>query len=120
MAEAVKHIFRGNIFMVDFGKGEGQSVCKGLHPCVVVSNNTGNHYSSVVSVCLISTTRKRKKYPVHIDLLPNTLNKLKNPSTVMTEQIRTVGKDALLFKTGHLTDEEIHKVDQALRISLNL
>ena len=117
---APKYVFRGELYMVDFGEGEGMNVHQGRRPVVVISNDVGNRYSNIVNVCLLTTKEMKKQYPNHLKLTPNALNKLKQPSTVMTEQIRTIGKERLWFKIGKLTDEEIHQLNQTIHLTLGL
>ena len=109
--ETPKYIFRGEIYMVDFREGEGESVHYGKRPCLVISNDIGNRYSSIVNVCLLTTKVMKRDYPTHLKLEPNAMNKLRQESIAMFEQVRTIGKEKLGFKIGKLTDEEIHKMD---------
>ena len=117
-----KYIFRGEIYMVDLTDQniDGKSVHCGRRPCIIISNDVGNRYSSCVNVCLLTTKKMEKKYPTHLVLEPNELNKSKLTSVAMTEQIRTLGKEKLMFKIGKLTDEEIHKLNETIMFSLDL
>lgn len=117
---APKYVFRGEIYMVDFNEGEGSSVHYGKRPCLVLSNDVGNRYSSIINVCLLTTKNMKRKYPTHVLLTPNEMNKLRQASTVMCEQLRTVGKEKLQFKIGMLTQDEIHSVDEAIQVTLGL
>lgn len=119
MASLIQHIFRGQLYMVDLGEGEGMSVQRGRRPCVVVSNNIGNRFSSIINVCVL-TTSNRKDYPMHVKLTPNEMNKLKESSTIMAEQIRTVPKERLMFKIGALTPKELDQLDRAMRLNYGL
>lgn len=118
--EVPKYVFRGEIYMVDFGEGEGESVHQGRRPCVIISNDVGNRYSNIVNVCLLTTKIMKKQYPTHLKLTPNELNKLKLPSTLMAEQVRTIGRERLWFKIGKLTDEEIHKMDEVIQVTFGI
>lgn len=118
--ETPKYIFRGEIYMVDFREGEGESVHYGKRPCLVISNDIGNRYSSIVNVCLLTTKVMKRDYPTHLKLEPNAMNKLRQESIAMFEQVRTIGKEKLGFKIGKLTDEEIHKMDEVLKITFGI
>ncbi len=117
-----KYIFRGEIYMVDLGLAstDGASVHGGKRPCVVISNDVGNRYSPIVNCCLLSSKVMKKQYPTHFTLQPNPLNKLRQPSVLMAEQLRTVGKEKLLFKIGKLTPEELTSLTGALRIAMDI
>ena len=118
--DAPKYVFRGEIYMVDFKEGEGGSVHQGSRPAVIISNDVGNRYSSIVNCCLLTSKVMKKNYPTHLKLTPNPMNKLKIDSVVMGEQIRTVGRETLKFKIGKLTDKEIQQLDEIVRITLGL
>lgn len=50
---------RGEIYMTDLGEYK-TSVEAGTRPCVIVSNNVGNHYSPFVLVCPLTGVDKRQ------------------------------------------------------------
>ena len=119
--EAPKYIFRGEIYMVDFGDlGEGRSVHQGSRPAVIISNDVANRYSPILNCCLLTSKIMKKDYPTHLKLTPNPMNKLKMDSVVMAEQVRTIGRETLKFKIGKLTDEEIRALDDVVRVALGL
>lgn len=116
------YLFRGEIWNVDFGDEtkEGQNVYYGRRPAVIISNNVGNRYSNVVTVCLLSSKQMKREYPTHLKLEPNEMNKLRVPSTIMAEQVRTIGKERLQFKVGKLTVKEEQQLNEVLKISFHL
>lgn len=123
IASPPKFVFRGEIYLVDFsenGSEYGESVQCGKRPCVILSNDVGNRYSRVVNCCVLSTKQMKKDYPTHLRLEPNEMNKLKQTSIAMVEQLRTVGKEKLKFKIGKLTEEEIHKLNEVIAVTLGL
>ena len=114
-------IYRGDLVIVKFEDGQGKRTHQGGNrPAVVVSNNSGNRHSEIVTLCLLSSQIHKKHYPVHLLLEPNETNRLKESSIIMTEQIRTVGKECIRFKIGKLTENETHSLNQVLKISLGL
>ena len=50
---------RGEIYMTDLGEYK-TSVEAGTRPCVIVSNNVGNHYSPFVLVCPLTGVDKKQ------------------------------------------------------------
>ena len=85
---------------------------------VVLQNDVGNFYSPTLIVATL-TSKAAKKYtqPTHC-LLVNEF--LSVPSIVQAEQIFTVDKSRVLKFLGHLTPEEMSRVDDAVRASLAL
>ena len=108
---------RGDIFFTRFDNAIG-SEQSGNRPAVVLQNDVGNFYSPTLIVATL-TSKAAKKYtqPTHC-LLVNEF--LSVPSIVQAEQIFTVDKSRVLKYLGHLTPEEMSRVDDAVRASLAL
>ena len=108
---------RGDIFFTRFDNATG-SEQSGNRPAVVLQNDVGNFYSPTLIVATL-TSKAAKKYtqPTHC-LLVNEF--LSVPSIVQAEQIFTVDKSRVLKFLGHLTPEEMSRVDDAVRASLAL
>ena len=108
---------RGDIFFTRFDNATG-SEQSGNRPAVVLQNDVGNFYSPTLIVATL-TSKAAKKYtqPTHC-LLVNEF--LSVPSIVQAEQIFTVDKSRVLKYLGHLTPEEMSRVDDAVRASLAL
>ena len=103
---------RGDIFFTRFDNAIG-SEQSGNRPAVVLQNDVGNFYSPTLIVATL-TSKATKKYtqPTHC-LLVNEF--LSVPSIVQAEQIFTVDKSRVLKFLGHLTPEEMSRVDDAVR-----
>ena len=108
---------RGDIFFTRFDNAIG-SEQSGNRPAVVLQNDVGNFYSPTLIVATL-TSKAAKKYtqPTHC-LLVNEF--LSVPSIVQAEQIFTVDKSRVLKFLGHLTPEEMDRVDDAVRARLAL
>lgn len=102
--------------MVDFNPGRG-SEQKGFRPAVIIQNDVGNQYGATTIVAAITTTIKI--YPVTV-FLKAPAGGLKNDSMVNFAQILAISKDRLRKKIGTLNKDLIKKVNQALRVSLDL
>ena len=108
---------RGDIFFTRFDNAIG-SEQSGNRPAVVLQNDVGNFYSPTLIVATL-TSKAAKKYtqPTHCLLVNDFLSV---PSIVQAEQIFTVDKSRVLKYLGHLTPEEMSRVDDAVRASLAL
>ena len=108
---------RGDIFFTRFDNATG-SEQSGNRPAVVLQNDVGNFYSPTLIVATL-TSKAAKKYtqPTHCMLVNDFLSV---PSIVQAEQIFTIDKSRVLKFLGHLTPEEMRRVDDAVRISLAL
>ena len=61
----------------------------------------------------------KAKLPTHIEICTNDYNIMKN-SVILLEQIRTIDKKRLREYVCHIDQERMKKIDQAIRISLDL
>ena len=101
--------------MADLGSVIG-SEQKGIRPVIVIQNDIGNKRSGTVIVASI-TSRNKKTLPTHIVMKANCLRK---HSTALLEQIRTIDKQRLRSRVGHASETDMMKIDDALRISLDI
>ncbi len=79
----------------------------------------GNRYSPTVIVSAITSQINKAKLPTHVEISSEEYG-LNKDSVVLLEQVRTLDKRRLKEKIGHMTDEDMIKVDVALKISLDL
>ena len=104
---------RGDIFFTHFGASTGSE-----QHGVILQNDVGNYHSPTLIVAtMTSKAEKKVNQPTHC-LLENA--GLNMPSVVQAEQIFTIDKSRALKYLGHLTPEEMRRVDDAVRISLAL
>ena len=115
------YIRRGDIYYVNLGSGSARqgSIQHGIRPCVVCGNNLQNKYSEVIMISPITSSRKKKPIPTHLELKAEECN-LKVDSTVLFEQIITIQKSQLLGKVASLSDDIMEKVNDKLKISFGL
>ena len=106
---------RGDIFFTHFGASTG-SEQHGDRPAVILQNDVGNYHSPTLIVAtMTSKAEKKVNQPTHCLLVNDFLSV---PSIVQAEQIFTVDKSRVLKYLGHLTPEEMSRVDNAVRASL--
>ena len=107
---------RGDIYFVRLDSSTG-SEQNGTRPAVILQNDVGNtHSPTLIVATLTSKTEKKAAQPTHCLVEPEKLE----PSIVQAEQIFTIDKSRALKYLGHLTPEEMRRVDDAVRISLAL
>ena len=109
---------RGDIFYGDLSPVVG-SEQGGLRPVLIVQNDIGNKYSPTVIVAAITSQINKAKLPTHIEISAEDYG-LPKDSVVLLEQIRTIDKKRLKEKLGHMNDEIIPKINEALSISVGL
>ena len=107
---------RGDIYFVRLDNRTG-SEQSGTRPAVILQNDVGNSCSPTLIVAtLTSKTEKKAKQPTHCLVEPEGLE----PSIVQAAQIFTIDKSRVKRFVGHLTPEEMGRVDDAVKISLAL
>ena len=91
----------------------------GIRPVLVIQNDVGNRHSPTVIVLAITGQINKARLPTHVPV-PAEGNGLMKDSVILAEQIRTLDKRRLREKLGHLDDETMRLVNDALGISFGL
>ncbi len=109
---------RGDVFWVNLDPTIGSEIRK-KRPAVVLSNDAANkRYYQVTVVPL--TSQKTDLVEPFQTLIHAEESGLTKDSKALAEQIRTVSKLRLGSRAGHLSKETIDKVEEALKIHLDL
>ena len=111
-------IRRGDIYYADLSPVIG-SEQGGLRPVLIVQNDVGNRYSPTVIAAAITSKLGKTRLPTHIDVYANKVG-LQRDSVILLEQIRTLDKKRLKEKLGHLDNDLMHAVDNAISVSFGL
>ena len=116
----VIEISRGDLVFVELPENENSSVQGKSRICIVISNNRANLHSPVISIVPLTSKMSKRPLPTHVLLEVNDTNKLRCNSVALAEQITTVDRKNIKFKTGKLTDEELEQVEWAVMVQLGL
>ena len=111
-------IKRGDIFYVNLDPTKGSEQA-GIRPVLVIQNDVGNEYAPTVIIAPLTTKSFAKRYPTNVNLSKDTAG-LREDSTVLLSQIRTIDKSRLERKLGHLSSATMQEVDEAIKVSLGL
>ncbi|MBM3135458.1 MAG: type II toxin-antitoxin system PemK/MazF family toxin [Chloroflexi bacterium] len=110
---------RGEVYLVRFDPTEGSEQA-GTRPAVIVSREAINQYSPVIVVCpLTAAANIPRFYPSDV-LVQAPEGGLTMDSVVLTGQVRAVAKSRLLQRLGLLSAVTMDRVNQAIKITLNL
>ncbi len=109
---------RGDIYYADLSPVVG-SEQGGLRPVLIVQNDVGNKYSPTVIAAAITSQIGKNRMPTHIEVLADNFGLAKD-SVILLEQIRTIDKQRLKEKMGHLDDSIMKKVNDAIGVSFGL
>ena len=109
---------RGDIYYADLSPVVG-SEQGGMRPVLIVQNDTGNKHSPTVIAAAITSQMGKARLPTHIELSAQSYG-LSRDSVILLEQIRTIDKTRFTRLVGHLDDEQMDEIDQAMVCSLGL
>ena len=109
---------RGDIFYADLSPVVG-SEQGGTRPVLIVQNDTGNRHSPTVIAAAITSQTGKARLPTHINIAGGSVG-LSKDSVILLEQLRTIDKKRLRDKVCHLDSSMMKRVNQALKISLEL
>ena len=109
---------RGDIYYADLSPVVG-SEQGGVRPVLIVQNDVGNKYSPTVIAAAVTSQLNKSKLPTHIEIDALTYG-LPKDSVILTEQIRTIDKRRLTEKIGHIDEELMNLVNDALFVSFGL
>ena len=109
---------RGDIYDADLSPVVG-SEQGGMRPVLIVQNDTGNRHSPTVIAAAITSQMGKARLPTHIELSARSVG-LNRDSVILLEQIRTIDKRRLREHMGHLGDQQMAMVDDAIAVSFGL
>ena len=114
----ILNVKRGDIYYADLSPVVG-SEQGGMRPVLIIQNDVGNKYSPTVIAAAITSRMGKTKLPTHIDVYAARAG-LSRDSVVLLEQLRTLDKRRLKEKMGHLDEEIMGEIDNAIAVSLGL
>ncbi|MEG0329676.1 MAG: type II toxin-antitoxin system PemK/MazF family toxin [Longicatena sp.] len=109
-------IRRGDVYYADLSPVIG-SEQGGVRPVVVIQNDKGNRYSKTIIIAPISKKMSKPPIPTHVVFSDNSLSYV---SMILCEQLRTIDKKRLGQWICTLDNITVDKIDNAIRVSLNI
>ncbi len=109
---------RGDVVLVKLDPVIGSEQGK-TRPALVIQNDIGNEYSPTTIVAPLTTKVFSKQFPTNVEI-DNTNSPLKEKSTILLNQIRTIDKSRIFRGYGKISNRKMEEVDEAIRTSLGL
>ena len=104
---------RREVWWVSFDPSIGGEIKK-KRPAVIISNNTSNRFLNRVQVVPL-TTKTDRLYPSEAAVVFEG-----KESKAMADQLATVSKTRLFRRADILSQEDMHKIEEALKIQLGI
>jgi mRNA interferase MazF len=105
MVWKMTEILRGDVWLFNPEPTIGREIGKKLRPAIVLSNDTFNNGPSGL-VIIVPLTTKDKKIPCHI-LISVKDGGVKESCYAVCEQIRSISKERLISKWGHMRNSDV-------------
>jgi mRNA interferase MazF len=104
---------RGEIWWVNFEPARGGEIRK-QRPAIIVSNNIANRLLNRVQVVPLTSSVERL-YPSEALILVNG-----TPNKALADQLTTVSKTRLSNYVDTITEDELLRLEEAIKIQLDL
>lgn len=111
-------IKRGDIILVNLDPVTGSEQGK-IRPALIIQNDYGNEYSPTTIVAPITSKIFSKDFPTNVQISTKE-SELKEDSTILLNQIRTIDKSRIIKRLGKVNASLFNKVDLAIKVSLDL
>ena len=109
---------RGEIYLVSFDPALGYEIQK-TRPAVIIQNDVSNRFSPITIVAAISSQFADPPHPREVIIQPGKSG-LSHTSAAVLNQIRSVERQRLIKRLGVIDALTLHKIGDALKISLGL
>lgn len=102
-----------DIWFANLPKKENSHVQGGTRPVIIVSNNTANKFSPVITIIPLTSRIDKRPLPTHVSLY---IDGLTARSLALCEQLTTIDKHLLTSRVGAVDSLDRAALNRALAI----
>lgn len=110
--------FQWGVYLIDLGISNG-SVQEGVRPCVCVSNDKNNTWSSTAQFIPL-TSQIKNELPMHYILSKDNYKFLQSDSVVLTEQLTVQPMNNVIKFLGRINNIDIMNIKECIKVQFNL
>jgi mRNA interferase MazF len=112
------NLTRGAIVLVTLDPTRGHEQ-RGVRPCVIVTDPEVIEDQRFPMVCVVPITKTQGEGALYPSLNPGSSGLLTR-SFALVDQVRSIDKRRITKIFGQISDEELNKIDEGLRLFLGL
>ncbi len=116
-SQEIVHPRRGEIYLVNIDPTIGSEIKK-TRPSLIIQNDVANRYSPITIVAAITSKFGEPPYPTEVPMPADC--GLQQRSAALLNQIRSIDRQRLMKRFGHVDPQTMQRVDRAIQISLGL
>jgi len=108
-----KRVKKGEIWRVDLGNNTVEHEQQGKRPAVIVANISSSNLATII---LMTSNKSRMKFAYVCTIKDCEKSKIGYDGFALIYQIRTVSKKRLEEKVGEVSNEELKKIEEQMKI----
>ena len=112
------NLTRGTLVLVSLDPTRGHEQ-RGVRPCVLVANPEVIADQRFPMVCVVPVTKTQGEGALYPSLDPGSSG-LRTRSYALVDQVRSIDKRRITKIFGEISDKELKKIDEGLRLFLGL
>jgi mRNA interferase MazF len=112
------NLTRGTIVLVSLAPTRGHKQ-RGVRPCVIITDPEVIKDQRFPMVCVVPVTKTQGEGALYPSLGPGSSG-LRTRSFALVDQVRSIDKRRITKIFGQISEEELKKIDEGLRLFLGL
>jgi mRNA interferase MazF len=98
-----------DVVLANFSTGNIGSEQQGIHPYIIIQNNTGNKYSPTVIGMSLTSVLKKGHLPTHCIIKKTKANGLNKDSMLLGETLTQMSKERIVRRIGNVNDAKTQR-----------